>query len=98
MMKKLTLILALIAMTGIASAEMLNNPETLETQALGSAGQGNPIPGWEGYGQGSGSSGWQSSPMAIMTRWRMPPEYSCGNCLMRSSGSGIRTARSISTA
>ena len=44
------------------------------------------------------SSGSHSRPIAIITRWRMPPEYSCGYWRMRSSGSGMRTARSISIA
>ena len=29
--------------------------------------------------------------MAIIARWRMPPENSCGYCLARSSGLGMRT-------
>ena len=43
-------------------------------------------------------SGSQASAMAIMTRWRMPPECSCGYCFMRFSGSLTLTSRSISTA
>ena len=33
-----------------------------------------------------------------MTRWRMPPDSSCGYCLARRSGLGMPTRRSISTA
>ena len=29
------------------------------------------------------SWGWQMRPMAIITRWRMPPESSWGYCFMR---------------
>ena len=36
--------------------------------------------------------------MAIITRWRIPPENWWGYCLTRFSGSGIPTRRSISTA
>ena len=35
------------------------------------------------------SFGPQASAMAIMTRWRMPPDSSCGYWLMRRSGSGM---------
>jgi hypothetical protein len=68
-MKKVLVLLALIAMTGIASAELLNNPETFEGQALGSVGQGNPALNWESWGQGGGdtagggySDTWYSDP------------------------------------
>ena len=44
------------------------------------------------------TSGSQASAMAIITRWRMPPENSCGYCFMRFSGSFTFTRRSISTA
>ena len=43
-------------------------------------------------------SGSHASAMAIMTRWRMPPENSKGYCFMRFSGSLTLTKRSISTA
>ncbi len=36
--------------------------------------------------------------MAIITRWRMPPESRCGYSSMRFSGAGMRTWRSISIA
>ena len=36
--------------------------------------------------------------MPIIARWRMPPENSCGYWCARRSGSGMRTARSRSTA
>ncbi len=36
--------------------------------------------------------------MAIITRWRMPPESLCGYSSMRRSGEGMRTRRSISIA
>ena len=42
--------------------------------------------------------GWQESAMAIITRWRMPPESWCGYCFSRRSGSGMCTRRSISMA
>ena len=38
------------------------------------------------------------SPMAIIARWRMPPENSCGYWRARRSAAGTRTARSRSTA
>ena len=44
------------------------------------------------------SAGLQASAMAITTRWRMPPENSCGYCVTRSSGEGTPTSRSSSTA
>ncbi len=44
------------------------------------------------------SAGLQASAMAIIARWRMPPESWCGYSRARRSGSGIRTSRSISTA
>ena len=34
------------------------------------------------------SFGEQASAMAIITRWRMPPDSSCGYCFTRRSGSG----------
>ena len=43
-------------------------------------------------------SGSQASAMAIITRWAMPPESSCGNDLSRRSGSGMPTIRSSSRA
>ena len=43
-------------------------------------------------------SGSQASAIAIMTRWRMPPDSSYGYCLMRFSGSLMPTSCSISMA
>ncbi len=43
-------------------------------------------------------SGSQASAIAIMTRWAMPPDSSCGNDLSRRSGSGMPTIRSSSRA
>ena len=43
-------------------------------------------------------SGFRTRDIAIMARWRMPPEYSWGYCLARSSGRGMPTRRSISIA
>ena len=43
-------------------------------------------------------SGSQASAMAIITRWAMPPDSSCGNDLSRRSGSGMPTIRSSSRA
>ena len=42
--------------------------------------------------------GSQAKAMAITTRWRIPPESSCGYCFSRRSGSGMRTCRSSSSA
>ena len=42
--------------------------------------------------------GLQASAMAIMARWRMPPESWCGYSLARCAGSGMRTRSSISMA
>ena len=44
------------------------------------------------------SCGSQARAIAIMTRWRMPPDSSCGYCLTRRSGDGMPTRRSISIA
>ncbi|MCY1300010.1 hypothetical protein D9M70_495650 [compost metagenome] len=44
------------------------------------------------------TSGSLASAMAIITRWRWPPESWCGYWLSRSSGSGIRTWRNSSSA
>ena len=44
------------------------------------------------------SFGWQARAMAIMTRWRMPPESWCGYSLNRGSAAGRRTMRSRSIA
>ena len=44
------------------------------------------------------SSGSQASAIAIMTRWAMPPDISCGKDLSRRSGSGMPTMRSSSLA
>ena len=44
------------------------------------------------------SSGSQASAIAIITRWAMPPDISCGNALSRRSGSGIPTIRRSSRA
>ena len=43
------------------------------------------------------SLGWQASAIAIMTRWRRPPESSCGYCAKRRSGAPIPTMRSSSS-
>ena len=40
--------------------------------------------------------GLQASAIAIMARWRMPPESWCGYSLERCAGSGMRTRSSIS--
>ena len=40
----------------------------------------------------SSSVGPQARAMAIMTRWRMPPDSSCGYWLRRRAGSGMRTS------
>lgn len=50
---------------------------------------------------GSSQTSSRGEPMrapAIITRWSMPPESSCGCCRRCSSGRGIRTAPSRSTA
>ena len=44
------------------------------------------------------SSGFVDSAIAIMTRWRIPPESSCGYCLARRLGSEIPTRRKTSIA
>ena len=44
------------------------------------------------------SAGLQEIAMAIMTRWHMPPESSCGYAAIRFSGSRICTARKSSNA
>ena len=44
------------------------------------------------------SLGWQMRPMAIMTRWRMPPESSWGYCFIRFSTLLMPTSSSISMA
>ncbi len=44
------------------------------------------------------SSGSQASAMAIITRWRMPPENWCGYSPARRRGSGMPTSASASTA
>ena len=41
--------------------------------------------------------GRQAIAMAITTRWRIPPDNSCGYWFSRRSGSGIRTSRSSSS-
>ena len=43
-------------------------------------------------------SGSQASAMAIITRWRMPPESSKGYCFRRFCGSLMPTSVSISMA
>ena len=55
-MKKVLILLAVLAMTGIASAALVNNPETFDTLTAGIqlANQDN----WEQWGSGSGSGGW----------------------------------------
>ncbi|MCY1248375.1 hypothetical protein D9M72_617990 [compost metagenome] len=42
--------------------------------------------------------GRQESAMAIITRWRMPPESSCGYCINRRAGSVMCTASSMRSA
>ena len=42
--------------------------------------------------------GSQASAMAIIARWRMPPESLCGYSSKRCSGAGMRTLRSIARA
>ena len=44
------------------------------------------------------SLGLQASAMAIITRWRMPPESWCGYCRSRRCGSAMPTISSSSTA
>ena len=44
------------------------------------------------------SFGSHDSAIAIMTRWRMPPDISCGYCLTRRSGLVMPTAVSASIA
>ena len=44
------------------------------------------------------SLGRPASAIAIITRWRCPPESSCGYCRSRRAGSGIRTSASSSSA
>ena len=44
------------------------------------------------------SSGSQARAIAIITRWAMPPDISCGNAFSRRSGSGMPTIRSSSRA
>ena len=43
-------------------------------------------------------SGSFAMAIAITTRWRMPPDSSCGYCSRRRSGIGIATRRKSSTA
>lgn len=64
-MKKVLVILALFAVAGIASAEMLNNPESFNGYADGTVlwdyaangGAGGPLDGWEGWGSTWGPVG-----------------------------------------
>ena len=44
------------------------------------------------------SAGRQASAIAIIARWRMPPDNWCGYSSARRAGSGMRTSRNISTA
>ncbi len=46
----------------------------------------------------SSRAGSHSSARAMPTRWRMPPDSSCGNCFSRASGSPMPTRRSSSPA
>jgi hypothetical protein len=64
-MKKVLVILAVLAMTGISSAAMLNNPETFESYTSGTVlngPEGDKTGGggatWAGWGSGSGDGGW----------------------------------------
>jgi hypothetical protein len=56
-MKKVLMLVAVLAVTGIASAELLNNPETFEASDFADGlldGQN----GWQAWGSGSGAGGW----------------------------------------
>ena len=55
-MKKVLMLIAVLAVSGIASAALVNNPETFDTLLAGQqlANQDN----WEQWGSGSGSGGW----------------------------------------
>lgn len=56
-MRKLFLLMALIAMTGIVNAAMISNPEGWDyADGAGNAALG-PV-GWEAWGSGSGDGGW----------------------------------------
>ncbi|MBC8379174.1 MAG: PEP-CTERM sorting domain-containing protein [Planctomycetes bacterium] len=55
-MKKVLVILAVLAMTSISGGAMLNNPETFESYPSGTVLSG--VDGWEGWGSGSGDGGW----------------------------------------
>ena len=44
------------------------------------------------------SCGRQASAIAIITRWRMPPERLCGKSFARDAAAGMRTRSSIRTA
>ena len=44
------------------------------------------------------TSGWLASAIAIITRWRCPPDSWCGYWFSRASGSGICTSSSSSSA
>jgi len=46
----------------------------------------------------SSSRGLQASAMAIIARWRWPPESWCGNALARRAGSGMPVSASNWTA
>jgi beta-glucanase (GH16 family) len=53
-MKKALILVALFAVTGIASAAMVNNPETFDVNGV--------LPtGWEAWGSGSAGGGWQGN-------------------------------------
>jgi hypothetical protein len=41
---------------------------------------------------GDEERGWQASAIAIMTRWRMPPDSWCGYSSTRCSGDGMPTS------
>ncbi|MHC4761211.1 MAG: PEP-CTERM sorting domain-containing protein [Planctomycetota bacterium] len=51
------MLVAVLAITGIASAELLNNPETFDAPDFAD-GLLNGQNGWEAWGSGSGSGGW----------------------------------------
>ncbi len=64
-MKKVLVILAVVAMTGIASAAMVSNPEDFAGYASGTVlngPEGDKMGGggatWAGWGSGSGTGGW----------------------------------------
>ena len=53
-MKNALIFMALLTLTGISSAAMVNNPETFDNDGVLPAG-------WEAWGSGSGAAGWQGN-------------------------------------